>query len=213
MKLLPAPVWLSHPVADLEMISTLLQVETTDFAALNAQRETRRVLAATRMEVQQWLAAIRRRSATDGAILAMLGEDAPMIFRAAGTTIAELRTAVQTLPLTGPPGAALQARNALLALGRDLYAGPDRTACAFGERVHVADSEIGKLLIVVDGLASSRPAGWRAQLERAHRDVITAQRISSGGKHPRISREQAVEAIRLTYGIAHTLVLAGAFIA
>ena len=147
-------------------------------------------------------------------LLELFGNDALAVFAAGGALLAELQNAAVSLARPGLAStAAQQARTAILTLGRELYTGDgaEHVSPITGRRFKVSQ-EVNKLHVVVDDLWERAAVERRSVLADAHGAIETAYELGSRAKNPlAITYEQALEAVRAAFRVAHAICFAGGF--
>ncbi len=179
-----------------------------------AYAENRRVLNLVRQEVHRYLAGAANRAREQHNWLTLLGVDAPQVFAAGGYVLAELRNAVSSLLAPGLAStAALQARTALMTIGRSLYKGPSLHTSPITGKTHEVKGEKNMLLALIDDLwEATKDKDRRTLLEQARVDAQEAYDDGSRAKNPlAISHQQAIKVVEQTYLVAKAICFAGGF--
>ena len=106
----------------------------------------------------------------------------------------------------------MQARTALLTLGRELHSGGTDHVSPITSKKYVLNTEKNKLLGVLDDLWSRSPTDRKALIEQALAVVDEAYELGSKAKNPfAITHAEAETAVRDVYTVAHAICFAGGF--
>ena len=171
-----------------------------------------RILVLVREHLHQWASSTRTRVHAKRRLSELLGPDAVTVFSAGGSLLDELSKAVDNLRPGMQATAAMQARTALMTLGRELYkGGPVHTSPRTGE-VHQVKSEKNALFAFLDGLWSRADTDHRLMIEKAIAVVDEAYDLGSKAKNPiAITAEEAQVVVRHVYTIARAICFSGGF--
>jgi hypothetical protein len=174
--------------------------------------EARRIVALVRQRMHQWASATRTRVHTERFRTELLGPDAMTVFSAGGHLLAELSNAIDNLRPGMQATAAMQARTALLTLGRELYAGKTVHKSPISGVVHEVKGEKNALFAFLEDLWSRAGADRRPMIEKAIAVVDEAYDLGSKAKNPfAITYEEAETAVREVHAIAHAICFSGGF--
>ena len=137
------------------------------------------ILVLVREHLHQWASSTRTRVHSERRLSEILGPDAVTVFSAGGSLLDELSKAVDNLRPGMQATAAMQARTALMTLGRELYkGGPVHTSPTTGE-VHQVKSEKNALFAFLDGLSSRAGADRKSMIGKAIAVVDEAYDLGS----------------------------------
>jgi hypothetical protein len=180
--------------------------------AVSAFSESRRILVLIRRDLHTWVSATRLRVHSARIRTELLGPDAPAVFAAGGSLLDELSKAVESL---GRPGlhatAAMQARTALMTLGRELCDFDGEHESPITGKKFLLNTEKRKVRAVLDNLWTRSP-GRRALIEKANAAVEEAYVLGSKAKDPfAITHDEATTAVKDVYAVAHAICFAGGF--
>jgi hypothetical protein len=180
--------------------------------AVSAVSEAERILVLIRKDLHGWASTTRARVHSRRVRTELLGPDAPAVFAAGGSLLDELSKAVDSL---GRPGlhatAAMQARTALMTLGRELHDGAAEHESPITGKKFVLNTEKRKLRALLDNLWTRAPER-RVLIEKANAAVEEAYVIGSKAKDPfTITHVEAETAVKDVYTVAHAICFAGGF--
>jgi hypothetical protein len=213
------------PLAGLELVA-LREAEasaatsgtrSSEEAALVFQRlqtisEAQRILVLVRQHMHQWASSTRARVHSELRFSEILGPDAVTVFSAGGRLLDELSKAVDNLRPGMQATAAIQARTALLTLGRELYKGDRMHTSPISGDVHQVNSEKHALFALLDDLWSQAAPDRKLMIEKAIAVVDDAHDLGSKAKNPfAITAEEAELAVRYVYTIARAICFSGGF--
>ena len=200
------------PLAGNVGLPTTHSIDTWQRATL-IYLEAQRVVHRVRQEVHGYVTRARKRARQLRNWLTLFGRDAPAVFAAGGPLLDELRNAAASLREPGKAAtAAIEARTALLTMGRELYKGPDQHTSPITGETFAAKMEINKLQAYLDQLWERAPEDRKPLLVAAHDEVDTAYELGSRAKNPfALTTEQAEHAVRSTFAVAHAITFAGGF--
>jgi hypothetical protein len=204
---------LGQSMIELEMLSKVFASEQSQsIEHLLAGHETIRVVVTVRFEATRWALSVRSRVRDERLAVELFGIDAQMVFTAGGQVLDELRGALTTMRLGSASAAALQARTALIEMGR-LYRGPAKWISPIDGREH--DTSLGErnaLHALIDDLYSRSDESRKELLTRAHESAKVAYRLGSKAKTPAaLTSEDCLAVIRGTFDVAWSLALCGGF--
>ncbi len=146
--------------------------------------EAQRILVLVRQRMHQWASLTRARVHSERRLSQMLGPDAVTVFSAGASLLDELSKAVDNLRPGMQATAAIQARTALLTLGRELYAGGSEHKSPITGEVHEVKGEKNALFAFLDDLWSQAGPDRRSMIERAIGLVDEAHDLGSKAKNP-----------------------------
>jgi hypothetical protein len=181
--------------------------------AMSVVSESQRILVLVRKDLHTWVSVSRAQIHSLRVRTEMLGPDAPTVFAAGGKLLHELSKAVDSLRRPAMQAtAAMQARTALLTLGRELHSGgPEHVSPITGKK-HLIIGEKNKLLAFLDDLWSRAPTDRRPLIEKALAAVDEAYDLGSKAKNPlAITYAEAEAAVKDVYAVAHAICFAGGF--
>lgn len=175
--------------------------------------EGRRVLVLIRQKLHEWTTGVQDHVRTLRTRTELFGLDAPTVFTAGGELLAELGKAVDSLSRPGMDAtAAIQARTALITLGRELHKGDSTHTSPITGETHQVTGERNRVHALLDVLWVNAPADRRVLLEAAHEVVDTAYELGSKAKNPTaITHAEATEAVKGVYTVAHAICFGGGF--
>jgi hypothetical protein len=212
-----------HSIAELEATKPPTELQGADRYDTNMANAygrilvfysaAQRVLALVRSEVYAYVSRTETAARQVRRLTELFGVDAITVFGAGGPLLGELINAVASLDRPGMAAtAAMQARTALLTLGRELKAPGGTHVSATGTQ-HDLQQEMNRLHARLDELhAASTDPAIQKRLEDAHDAANTAYRLGSRGKNPTaVTHDQASEAARAVYAVAHAICFAGGF--
>jgi len=202
------------PPEELDAASRQSRIMREAWAALRLQfDEARRILNLERQTLHRLVLERHELLRSERAVNDLFGEDASMVLKVGGRALEELRAAAVGVR-AGHSASSLgqQARTVVMALGRDLYAGSGGTHVSpIDGKSHEVRQEMNKLHAVLDGLWEQTP-NRRKMIEDAQRSADVAYELGSKAKNPlAITRDEAVEALREAYRVAHAICFAGGF--
>ncbi len=179
----------------------------------HVRTEQRRVLRLVRDEVHRYATASLLRARSRRAVMQLLGTEAIAVLEAGGRILNELRGAIDDLQRPGrTASAAINARTALLTMGRELYDGTEVHKSPINGVEFRVNGEKNQLLAHLDNLWIRAAADRKPLLEEAKAAVEEAYTLGSKAKNPlALSHEEATHAVRLVYGVARAIWLAGGF--
>jgi hypothetical protein len=172
-----------------------------------------RILARVRSEVYAYASRAEAAARQVRRLSELFGVDAVAVFAAGGALLSELTNAAASLDRPGLAATAgMQARTALLTMGRELKAAGGTHVSPSGTEYDL-QQEMNRLHARLDELhAASEDPAVQKRLEDAHAAADAAYRLGSRGKNPAaITHEQALEATRGVYAVAHAICFAGGF--
>jgi hypothetical protein len=174
--------------------------------------EAQRILVLIRQHMHQWASATRARVHSERFRNETLGPDAATVFSAGGRLLDELSKAVENLRPGMQATAAIQARTALLTLGRELYEGAAEHVSPISGEVHQVKGEKNALFAFLEDLWSQAAADRRSMIQSAIAVVDEAYDLGSKAKNPfAITSEEADRAVREVYMVAHAICFSGGF--
>jgi hypothetical protein len=97
-------------------------------------------------------------------------------------------------------------------MGRELYRGGDQHTSPLTGKTYEVKMEINSLHAYLDELWERAPEDRKTSLVAAHDEVDTAYELGSRAKNPfAVTQEQAEQAVRSTFAVAHAITFAGGF--
>jgi hypothetical protein len=183
-------------------------------ASLN-YTSVQKVIQAVRGAVHQFVSNVLHQEVRERGLRDLFGIDATTVFSAGADRLEQLRHAAASLARAGHAAdAALQARTAILEMGRLFPAGePAYRSPLDGKTYDPSRSEKHRLHALIDRLwERCEDQDMRDELANAHRDVETVMSLGSRAKSPNnITHAQAVRAVMAAYGVAHAICFSGGF--
>jgi hypothetical protein len=212
-----------HSIAELERSKPPMELEGADRydrTMTNAygrilvfHAAAQRILTRVRSEVYAYVSRTETSARQVRRLIELFGVDAVAVFAAGGALLGELINAAASLERPGMAAtAAMQARTALLTMGRELKNAGGTHVSPTGTQ-HDLQQEMNRLHARLDELhAANDDPAVQKRLEDAHDAANAAYRLGSRGKNPAaVTHDQASEATRAVYAVAHAICFAGGF--